>query len=126
MFEQLDVGAPLQVHAAAGLHRAAGDERERFRPAHGDAHGSTGRTARSGRRLVAFAPHQPRCFQAVDQQFVAAAVTIDRVAERRDELRFALQPEQVVAQMIAEGAGVLGGARRTDRRRWTSVLLATM
>ena len=34
MFEQLGIGAALEVHAAAGLHRAAGDERERVSSTH--------------------------------------------------------------------------------------------
>ena len=41
VLEQVAVGMPGEIDAAAGLYRAAGDEREGFRPSHEGAHGST-------------------------------------------------------------------------------------
>jgi hypothetical protein len=43
--QQLVVSTAFEIHAPAGLHGPAGDQRERFRTVHGGAHGNTGRTA---------------------------------------------------------------------------------
>ena len=69
----------------------------------------------------------PAAFEPLDQQLVAGAAPLDRLPQRRDQLGLALQAQQVVAQVVAERAGVFGGVReQIVDRRIVGALLATM
>ena len=60
------------------------------------------------------------------EQLVGPSPALDRLTERRDELRLPLQPQQVVAQMIAERPGIIRRPRESSSTPDDGVLLATM
>src|SRR6187200_2757247 len=62
--------------------------------------------------MLALATDEACRLEPMDEQFVADPALLDHVSQRGDELRLALQAKQVVAQVVAEGAGVL--ARRVE------------
>src|SRR5688572_20887722 len=59
------------------------------------------------RHLVAVTPHQPQRLQAVDRELVAQRPPVHDLPQRRDQVLFPLQAQQVVAQVIAERSGVV-------------------
>src|SRR5262245_44914677 len=59
--------------------------------------------------LVAFTPNQSQRLQPVDRELVVQRAAVDDLTQRRNQVLLALQPEQVVAEMIAERPGVVLG-----------------
>src|SRR5687768_15828134 len=63
--------------------------------------------------LMALATDEACRLEPVDEQLVAGSAFVDHLSQRGDELGLPLQAEQVVTQMVAEGAPVL--ARRVEQ-----------
>src|SRR5688572_29313306 len=59
--------------------------------------------------FVAFAPDQAQGLQPVDREFVGQRATLDDLPDGRNQIRLPLQPQQVIAQVVAERTAVVPG-----------------
>src|SRR5581483_4215840 len=60
--------------------------------------------------FVPLAAHEPRAAQAEEDFLVLTAVVFDHLLHPADQLFLVVQPEEVIAQVIAERADIVGGA----------------
>src|ERR1041384_4598794 len=64
----------------------------------------------SRRDFVTLAPDEAQCLQPVDRELVGQRATFDDVPDRRNQVGFPLEPQQVIAQMVTERPTVVLGA----------------